>query len=270
MANGKQARERKKKLNRKRCREKNAKRNSTPLARQLTPKLADKVDDVYDLIHVRKFDEAEELLDRLNKRCDAYPALVEARLFLYQATENHECCCQAAKQLANLTPRDPDARLMYAQESMFCGRIGIALANYQRFLQRWPDHANAHRAKNAIELIEPECEAKIQDMGFGDAGLELLVMHDETLEPMQCGEFEAAAERCLELLKFTPDCMSARNNLALSYFHSGNVDKAAHIAEETCRLAPDNRFAEATLGSKHSPKLWRCRRREELISGAKR
>ena len=250
MAKRKQPREqsKQKQLERKRRREKRETRNPTPLARQLTRKLADKVDNAYDLIHVRKFAEAEKLLDHLNKRYDRYPALVEAQLYLYQTTENHERCCEAAEQLGKLTPRDSDARLMYAQESMFCGRIGIALANYQLFLQRWPDHANAQKAENAIELIEPECEAKIQGMGFGDAGLELLVMHEQALQCMQRGEFEEAAEKCLELLKLAPDCTSARNNLGLSYFQSGNVEKAVHVAEETCHLAPDNRFAEATLG----------------------
>ena len=183
-----------------------------------------------------------------DQRYDRYPAVVEAQLCLYQTTENHERCCQAADRLAKLTPRDPDARLMYAQESMFCGRVGIALANYRLFLQQWPDHANAQKAKIAIELIEPECEANIQRMGFGDAGLELLVMHEEALECIQNGRFEDAAEKCLELLRRAPDCISARNNLALAYFQSGNVEKAVHVAEETCRLAPDNRFAEATLG----------------------
>ena len=45
-----------------------------------------------------------------------------------------------------------------------------------------------------LSLIEPECEAKIQDMGFGDEGdLELLVMHDEALEYVQSGnKFEDA------------------------------------------------------------------------------
>ena len=39
-----------------------------------------------------------------------------------------------------------------------------------------------------------------------------------------------------------------RNNLALACFQIGNIEKAVHVAEETCDLAPDNRFAEAMLG----------------------
>ena len=65
MAKGRKARDRKKqnKLDRQRRRDKKQERNSTPLARQVTPKLADKVDRVYDLIRVRRFAEAEQVLD---------------------------------------------------------------------------------------------------------------------------------------------------------------------------------------------------------------
>jgi tetratricopeptide (TPR) repeat protein len=250
LARGRKAHDRKKqkKLDRRRRLDRSQRRNSPPLARQATPKLADKVDEVYDLISDRRFADAEQLLDRLGKRYDRYPAVVEAQVFLYQTTGNHERCCEAAGRLLQLTPRDPDARLMYAQESMLCGRVAIALANYRLFLQRWPDHANAQKAKNAVELIEPEYDDRIQGMGFGDAGLALLVLHEESLECVQRGQFEDAAEKCLELLKRAPDCTPARNNLALAYFQSGNVEKAVQVAEETCRLAPDNRFAEAALG----------------------
>jgi predicted Zn-dependent protease len=168
-----------KKVDRRRRLDKKQKRHSTPLARQVTSKLADQA---YDLIGARRFAEAEQLLDHLDKRYARYPAVVEAQIYLHPTTEYHERCCQAASRLAKLTPHAPEARVMYAQESMFCGRIGIALANYRLFLQHWPDHADARKAKNAIELIEPECEANTQDMGFGNAGLELLVMHEEVLE----------------------------------------------------------------------------------------
>ena len=195
-----------------------------------------------------KFAEAEEQLDRLSQRYDRYPALVEAQVFLHQATNDHESCCQASKRLALLTLRDPDARLMYAQESMFCGRVGIALTNYRLFLQCWPDHANARKAKNALKLVEPECAVRLRSLGIGDADLEQLVMHEEALECIQNGDFEDAAQKCREILQRLPNFMAVRNNLALSHFQCGRADQALQIAQETCERAPDNRFAEAILG----------------------
>ncbi len=271
MAKGQQARDRnkQKKLQRRRQREKQRtkgqKRYSLSLAQQPTPNLAQKVADACELIDLGKYDEAKQLLDRLLPRHRSSPAVVEAQIYLYQATDDHQGCSQAAGRLAKLTPRDPDARLMYAQESMYCGRVGIATANYRLFLERWPDHENAEKASLALLVLEPECQTIIQKLDFiakdmsiandisiakdiNDEGLELLVLHDEILESIQSNQFEEGAERCLEMLKVAPGCIPARNNLALSYFQLGSVDKAVHVAEETYQLAPENRFAEAALG----------------------
>ncbi len=259
MAKGRQARDRnkQKKLERRRQREKQRakgqKRYSLSIANPPTPKLALKVADVCDLIDSGDYDDAKQLLDRLILRHSGSPAVVEAQLYLYQATDDHQSCSVAAKHLAKLTPRDPEARLMYAQESMYCGRVAIAVANYRLFLERWPNHENASKAFNALVVLEPECQTIVQEMDFitkdmDDGGLELLVLHDEILESIQSSKFEEGAERCLELLKVSPSCIPARNNLALAYFQLGSVDKAVHVAEETCQLAPENRFAEATLG----------------------
>ncbi len=248
MAKRHKARERKKHKELQRRRRLDKQRNATPLAKELTPKLAEKVEAVYDLIHNHEFAEAEASLKRLAGRYDRYPAVIEAQVFFYQEVKDHEGCSQAARRLMKLTPRDPDARMIYAQESMFCGRIAIALTNYRLFLQQWPDHANCQKARNAIELVEPECEDKLGNMGFEEPSLELLVMHEEILECVGQGHFEDAIEKCSRLLKLAPNCIPARNNLALVCFQSGKIEQAVQVAEETCRLAPDNRYAEASLG----------------------
>ena len=74
-------------------------------------------------------------------------------------------------------------------------------------------------------------------MGFNAADLGLLVRFEEMMEQIQAGQFENAAQQCLELLKLAPDCIPARNNLALAYFHSGAIEKAVHVAEETHQQA---------------------------------
>lgn len=250
MAKGSKSRHRKKqkKLNRQRRLDKKRKRNSPPLARQVTPKLSEKIEYACDLVSDRKLDEAEELLDRLAKRYGRYPSVAEAQVFLYQATKDHESCCQAARRWVTLAPRDPDALLIYAQESMFCGRVGIALTHYRQFMERWPNHANAKKARAAIGLIEEDCQTKIRDIGFDATDIGLLVMFEEMMEQLQAGQFENAAQKCLELLKLAPYCIPARNNLALCYFHAGAIEKAVRIAEETYQQYPENRFAEAALG----------------------
>ena len=100
-------------------------------SRQLTPaklsrKLTERLDDAYDLIRCGDYDEAEESLQKLDRRGTSYPEVVEAQMFLYQTTGDRENCCEAAERLTKLCPRDAEARIMYAQESMYCGRASIA------------------------------------------------------------------------------------------------------------------------------------------------
>ena len=250
MAKGNQRHERNKakKLERRRHRENRA-HKPTPLVQEPSAKLAEKINDAYNLIHEGAFARADELLEGLVERYRRCPAVYEAQLYLYQTVSDRSHCAAVAKRLMELVPRDPDARIMYAQESMVCGRLAIALVNYRLFLERWPNHDYAIKAKSALELLEPECLSKMQamDLEEADEPLGLMLLHDEILESMECGKFKETVDRCLELLHLAPDFISARNNLALAYYQSGQVEKAAEAAEQTYRLTPENRFAEATL-----------------------
>ena len=280
MAKAKQVRERnkQKKLERRRRRQKKGHSDPARQFREPTSKLADKIEEVYELIADECFFEAEQRIDQLVKRYPRYPAVFETQLYLYQELEEIEGCCAAAKQILKLVPRDPVARLVYAQTSMLSGRLGIAHENYDLFLEQWPEHPNASKARIALTLLKEECESNLEKMGFDEIGCKLvgvdpdmdeatraeriatemigteairmglLRMHDQIVECMQRGNFADATGKCLQLLELVPKCMSARNNLALCLFHSGHVEKALKCAEETMSLAPSNRFAEASLG----------------------
>ncbi|MCO6457848.1 MAG: tetratricopeptide repeat protein [Pirellulaceae bacterium] len=241
-------RSKQKKLQRKRRREQKQSRNPAPLAHRPPSELTVALNEAYELIDSRDYAQAEQLLTSLSEWHPGSPALVEAQLSLYLATKNHEGAREASGRLARLAPNHPDARLIYAQESMLSGQFAIALANYRLFLERWPDHAQAKAAQDAAALLEPECRVALRDMGVGEEDLGPLILHDESLVCLHLGEFREAAEKCLKLLQLVPGFTSARNNLALAYFHSGKTARAVEVAEETCRGAPDNRYAEALLG----------------------
>ena len=223
---------------------------SRPLAKQITPLLADQVDNAYDLIDAGDFAEAEQLLDRLDKRYGGSPAIVDARMYLYQSTGDHERCCQAAKRLAGLAPRDAGARLMYAQESMFCGRIAIALATCQlapenrfaeatlgklRFLSGQEDVANAIADRivvnpptqhdslaAAIELLSflgrdenvVVLSAAVPDGGIIDPHCLAMVLHHLAVAQFRLGDKRAARSSWKKCLKAMPTHFDARDNLA--------------------------------------------------------
>ena len=234
----------KKQLRRKRRERLSRQRAPAKLSRKLTERL----DDAYELIRCGDYDEAEELLQKLDRRGTSYPEVVEALMFLYQTTGDRENCCEAAERLTKLCPRDAEARIMYAQESMYCGRASIALANYREFIESWPDHPHVSKAKQAIEILVPETERRVKDSSFPpENALQWCCLHEESLALLQRGEYADCVAICKDLLSKAPNFASARNNMAIAYFQSGLVKEAVAAVEETRRMFPDNRFAEATL-----------------------
>ncbi len=239
------AKKKQKKLERRKQRERKTRRApAVTLSRQLGERLG----DAYDLIRRGDFAEAEKLLHQLDQRGKSCPEVVEALVFLYQTTRDRENCCHAAERLAELRPRDPEARLIFAQESMFCGRATIALLNYQSFVERWPEHPHVSKAKEAIELLVPEAENRVRDAGFPrENGLDWYALHETALSLLRQNRFPECATKCKELLDHVPTFASARNNLAIAYFQSGRVEDSVAVAEETRRLLPENDFAKVAL-----------------------
>lgn len=239
-------RNRQKKLERRRQRDRKS-HGFAPIA-TMTRKMTERLELAYDLIQHRDYAKAEELLQKLDNRGTSYPQVVEALMFLYQTTKDHEKCCEAAKRLTILQPRDAEARLMYAQESMFRGHATIARLNYESFIERWPNHEHVTKVKYALEMLVPETEARLKNFGFPlETGLEWLALHEESLGLLQSGDFVGCAAKCRELLAKIPTFASARNNLAIAYFQSGRAPDAVTVVEETRKLSPENRFAQATL-----------------------
>ncbi|REJ68213.1 MAG: hypothetical protein DWQ31_08780 [Planctomycetota bacterium] len=234
---------------RKQLRRQQRERRSPQLApAKLSRKLTERLDNVYDLIRWGDYDEAEESLQELDRRGTSYPEVVEALMLLYQATGDRESCCEAAERLTNLRPRDAEARIMYAQESMYCGRASIALANYQEFIERWPDHPHVSKAKQAIEILVPETERRMKETSFPpENALQWCCLHEESLALLQRGDYADCVAKCKDLLAKAPNFAAARNNMAIAYFQSGLAKEAVTALEETRRIHPDNRFAETAL-----------------------
>jgi len=248
MPKGKNAdkRKRQKQLARRRRLDKERSRHASAQRSHGRNSVLDQVNAAYDLIGEGDLAAADELLGELAGRPGAHADVFRAQMCLYQQLQDHNSCSAAARRLLELTPRDPEARLVHAQESAICGRLAIGVTDYRRFLRQWPDHAFAQKARVALELAKPECDKKLKSFGF--ERLDLLVTFEKGQVRMQQNDFEQAAAKFSQVLERSPQCLPARNNLAVAWFHAGQLEKALHEAEATCRIAPDNRFAEATLG----------------------
>ncbi len=204
--------------------------------------------EAHELMDDGCFDEAEEILTTERQRHRNSPELLESLADLYQRTKDHRLLEDVAVQLARLQPHDPEAQLLKAQSSMFCGRVAAALVGYRLFLEKWPQHKYASKARSAIEVLEPEVAKRLPTFDLAESELEFLVMHDQMLQKLMASDFEGAIASAKELLAAKPHMVSARNNLVVALFQVGQMQEAINVVRETLEIYPDNRFAEATLG----------------------
>ena len=79
---------------------------------------------------------------------------------------------------------------MMAQGYLLAMRVPMALNAYRHFLERWPEHKNASRAQAAIEIAGIAVQKTLREFDMEDSEFELLVLHDEILFEISCGEFD--------------------------------------------------------------------------------
>ena len=211
-------------------------------------RLEELIDKANYLIRERHYEEAEQILQGEDRRKRNRPEILDSLIYLYQTTQDHVNMARTAERLVRVQPRNPEAWIMMAQGYLLSMRVPMALNAYRHFLERWPEHKHASRAQAAIEIAETAVQQTLKEFDMADSEFELLVLHDEILFEISCGEFDDAVAKARELLNVKPELVSARNNLVLALFQIGEIDEAVRVCEETCQLFPFNQFAEANLG----------------------
>ncbi len=216
---------------------------------KLSGKQLRRLDEAHKLVENRQFQEAQASLERLDsEHGGSHAVILEALVHLYQTSGDHEACCEAAERLTNLQPNDPQAKIVFAQEALLSICPAIALVNYREFVARWPDHEHARRALSAIDRLLPEVESRIQQSNFPEGEeLDCLLLHEQSVRLLHFAKMDEAQQRCRELLAKAPAFVPARNNLAVTCFHAGQIDAAVSVVEGTRALDSQNQFASATL-----------------------
>jgi tetratricopeptide (TPR) repeat protein len=204
--------------------------------------------EAHELIQEGYLGEAEKVLKSEQRHRPNSPELLESLVDLYQRTRDYGHLAETARQLVQLQPHDPEAQLIMAQSYMFCGRVAMASIAYGTFLQRWPAHKHASKARAATDILEPELRNVLQTFELVESELNLMALHERILHRIAISQFEDAIRDAKELLVVKPQMVSARNNLTLALFQTGQMQEAIQTVRETLRLFPDNRFAEASLG----------------------
>ena len=218
-------------------------------------KIARKLDEIYECFEDGELNYVIELLETLARSSPKSAAVAEVEAGIYQRMGNNEEACRAARRLLKIVPENAEAMLGYAQASLFCARSSIALIQYRKFLDRWPNHELVARAVEPIEICETESRRRVDvanqkgglSLKFDDGGLEFYARHEASLERMSSNNLAEAIVLLEQNLKEQPQFMSSRNNLVICHFYQGDFELAVDAARETCQLFPDNRFAQANL-----------------------
>ncbi len=195
------------------------------------------------------------LLESLSESHPKIAAVAQFQFDIFQQLEDHERTCGAAKRFLKCVPHNPDAMIGYAQASLFCFRASLALIQYRKFLDRWPNHEFANKMREAVKICESESRKRVKvandtgglELAFDEGGLEFYARHEESLEQLTANNIPEAIAILEQNIKQQPQFMSSRNNLTICHFYNGNFEDAVSNAREACELSPENRFAEANL-----------------------
>ena len=218
-------------------------------------KVARMLDEIYQCIDDGDIEEALGLLDSLAGRFPNSAAVAEVELGIYKRVGDHARASLAANRFLKLVPQNPEAMYGYAQAALRCFRVSLALIQFRKCLDRWPNHEFAGRAQEAIEVCESESRRRVEvanekgglDLEFENGGLEFYARHEESLEQLEGHNLAQAIELLEKNIEQQPRFMSSRNNLAICHFYQGDLEEAVRTARATSEIAPDNRFAEANL-----------------------
>ncbi|TWU06012.1 tetratricopeptide repeat protein [Stieleria varia] len=207
-----------------------------------------RVSDAHAMILKGRYRDAQAILERLDRQ-GTYLAVIEALAMLYERTNQHDLCAHHASRLMRLTPNDAEILLLFGKASTFGSRTAVALLALRQFLSRWPDHPQANIAHELLGPAEVETKSRLKMAGFeyNERGLRLQSLHEQSIAALSLNRFDDVQRLCKELIAEAPEFCSARNNLAISLFHSGDLEQAVKVAEEATRVFPENWFSRILL-----------------------
>jgi tetratricopeptide (TPR) repeat protein len=217
---------------------------SAPTSRKLLAELA----EAETLMTGRRWIEARDLLESLHGR---YPGRVDVLTLLVNACyelQDLRRYLVACERLVRLTPNNPEVTLALAGAYVLNVRPVQALLTFRRFLDRWPGHDGADRARQTVAELEARMEEILDNLGLrSEDGFELAALHEEAQSLLRQGQYAEARKVEHELLRRLPGFAPALNNLSLLYFIEGDLGTATTTTQRALALHPNNVHALSNL-----------------------
>jgi tetratricopeptide (TPR) repeat protein len=219
-----------------------------PIERPLPNRLIDGLTEVETLTRRKRWAEAREMLEELNRRYPNRPEVLRYLANVYLDLHAMAEYQAILEQLSQLTPHDPEVVRGLAGAYAANDHPMLALRTFRRFLERWPDHAGAAKVREGAAEMEQIVTMLLAELGLSGAdGLEFAALHEQAQVYAQQQKFAAARRALDELLRRRPDFAPALNNLSNLYFAQGQLAPALEASQQVLAFAPDNVHALSNL-----------------------
>ncbi|MFO8037892.1 MAG: tetratricopeptide repeat protein [Sodalinema sp.] len=152
---------------------------------------------------------------------------------------------RASEKILEFSPNDADA--LYALGTIYMSKVHPLLASQmmQRALAIAPDHEYAPQAQEVLSNLTPKLPGLLEEMGLDD--IEVAILHERGQACLGQGDYAAAREAELEVIRRHPEFISAHNNLALVSWAEGQVEDAIATSEAVLDSHPENIHALSNL-----------------------
>ena len=196
-------------------------------------------------------EEAIHLLESLTKRTpqvtEALPLLATA----YQEAGDLGSMALTLEQYLRIAPQSPDAAEMLlniAGAYTIKQYPALAVRTFHRFLDRFPDHPEAGRARAMMDAVELVLQQDLLTSGVQvDNPFDFAAQHEEAQIYLARGDFATARHMEQELVRQLPTFVSAMNNLSQIALLEGNIEQAIAITQRVLTTDPDNIHALSNL-----------------------
>ena len=204
--------------------------------------------EVEELLDDERWDEAVKLLEPLAERHPHHVGVATQLAYAYSQAGDYHAYLLAMRRLHRLTPQEPINALALAGAYALNVRSVLALRTFKSFLERWPEHPDAAKARKSVEDLEPLLRESLEKSGLtGEDGFEMAALHEESQLLIEQGDYDEARALVEQALKRKPDFVSARNNLSQIDYLLGRTSEAVAAAQQVLERDPQNFHALSNL-----------------------
>ncbi len=124
-------------------------------------------------------------------------------------------------------------------------KLKKAIEYFEKYLAVDPDGEFAEESEDLLDML---VMIKDANNNLDDDELDKIYkLEEEAIAMLEKKEYDKAVEMFESVVELLPNAVPARNNLSLTHYYLGNVEKAIELAREVLNYEPDNVHASCNL-----------------------